>query len=392
MVSQWKWMNRQMKTLSGSNDSRTITIAAVLLLLFAGQAAAFDFTAITSAPPEIMACMENELEPETMERIKAGQRPDDRNERKIIKKSYDKCLAATHPSKGIGTYDGPLFDAMSQIDETVDMKKAMANVRAAGVSKLGLFARSRKQLHQNEQAVLALAKKHPDLIVLGAPKYFQLSDDVTDDYINATVDGIKKHGYRFIGELLYTHADKSTGKQYSRGERYVDPSRPGTTRLLEAIGPFNIPFMAHWEPYAADRDFPRFHALYSAWPDQIFLLPHMGFASAETIDEFMGRHPNLYALTSKKERLMDNFTDPIKKATIGPAMLENGVLRPDWKALLIKYQDRILFASDPHMRKLWTKYGEVIEGQRLILKQLPRDVAEKIAYKNAEKLYGVSVR
>jgi predicted TIM-barrel fold metal-dependent hydrolase len=205
------------------------------------------------------------------------------------------------------------------------------------------------------------------------------------------VNGVKKHGYRFIGELLYTHGDKRSGKQYLQGERYVDPSLAGTTRLLEAIAPFDIPFMAHWEPYAPKRDYPKFHALYSAWPNQTFLLPHMGFASPETVGNFMDRHPNLYLLTSKKERYMGNYSDPDKQAAIGSAMLEGQRLRPEWKKLLIKYQDRILFATDPHMAKLWDRYDKVVNNHRLILGQLPRKVAEKIAYKNAEKMYGVYI-
>ncbi len=43
------------------------------------------------------------------------------------------------------------------------------------------------------------------------------------------------------------------------------------------------------------------------------------------------------------------------------------------------------------MRKLWVRYGTVVDNQRLILGQLPREVAEKIAYQNAEKMYGVPI-
>ena len=149
--------------------------------------------------------------------------------------------------------------------------------------------------------------------------------------------------------------------------------------------------MAHWEPYAPDRDFPLFHALYSAWPDQIFILPHMGFASPKQVTEFMERHPNLYMMTSKKDRLMSNFSDPNKQEKIGSAMLDGSKLRPEWKELLIKYQDRFLFGTDPHMKKLWNEYGEVVDRQRLVLGQLPQEVAEKIGYRNAEKVYGISI-
>jgi len=366
-------------------------MAVAVFLLLAGRATALDFSRIADAPSEVIQCMEGKLEPETMASVRNGKRPKDYSTRKTIKKAYEKCLSATSGIRGVTPYDGPLFDAMSQIDETVDMNAAMARVRAAGVGKLALFARSRKRLHQNENAVLKLSKLNPDLIVLGSPKYFQLSGDVSRDYIRATVDGVRKYGYRFIGELLYTHGDKGSGKQYPAGERYVDPSKPGTARLLKEIAPLGVPFMTHWEPYAPERDFPRFHKLYSSWPDQVFLLPHMGFASSEQLETFMSRHPNLYLLTSKKERLMSDFSDPEKVKAIGSAMLDGDILRSEWKKLLIKYQDRILFATDPHMRKLWEKYGDVVDNQRLILGQLPREVAEKIAYRNAERLYGVSI-
>lgn len=380
-----------MKTSSASSSRHiAIALAVALILLLAGRATAFDFADVASAPPAVKACMEELLSEKGIEAVRSGKKPKDRNVRKKIKKAYSSCLSASADGDTF-RYDGPLFDAMSQIDETVKVNQAMEGVREAGVSKLVLFARSRKRLHQNEDLVQKLAKRNPDLIVLGAPKYFQLSGDVTDAYIKATVSGIKNYDYKVVGELLYTHGDKASGKQYSSGERYVDPSRPGTAKLLTALVPLKIPFMAHWEPYAPERDFPKFHKLYSDWPDQVFLLPHMGFASAEVVDEFMSQHPNLYCLTSKKERYMGDFASKEKQDSIGSPMLSGNTLRPEWKALLIKFQDRILFATDPHMKKLWMKYGEVVERQRLVLGQLPREAAEKIAYRNAEKVYGVKI-
>ncbi|MBI9080938.1 MAG: hypothetical protein JEY79_14515 [Pseudodesulfovibrio sp.] len=124
--------------------------------------------------------MEGQLSPETMKLVRTGQRPEDRAVRKQIKNVYEGCLASSGGEKTFAAYDGPLFDAMSQIDDTVNMDKAMEAVRAVGMSKLGLFARSRKELHQNERAVLALAQKNSDLIVLDAPKYFQLFGDVAE--------------------------------------------------------------------------------------------------------------------------------------------------------------------------------------------------------------------
>lgn len=364
-----------------------ITILFFIMLFSPGYA--FNVDKLKTASPEVLDCIREKVGDKVLKAALEGEEPEDKKTRKKLKKAYERCATMTGDAfpKDIKPYQGSLFDAMSQIDETVNAESAMASVREAGVTRLGLFARSRKRLHQNEDLVLKLAKKHPDLIVLGAPKYFQLSGDLSDNYIAATVKGIKKHGYRFIGEILYTHGDKKSGKQYSKGERYVDPSKPGTAELLAALAPLKIPIMTHWEPYAPDRDFPRFHTLYEAWPNQIFIVPHMGFASPEQIDEFMGRHPNLYMVISKKDRMMDDFSDPEKQAMAGSEFLDGFRLKPEWKAILIRYQDRFLFGTDPHMKKLWGRYPVIIESYRLVLGQLPLEAARKIAHKNAERLY-----
>jgi len=370
------------------------TLATVLLISVQAQAAAFDIAKITEAPPELLECIAQKIGSDEVTEIVKGNPPRDKKSIRRLKKAYERCslkTGATIP-KDISPYSGPLFDAMSQIDETVDHAAAIASVRTSGVNRIALFARSRKALHQSEKDVLKLAGQNPDLIVLGAPKFFKLSGDLTKAYITATLQGIQRHGYRFIGEILYTHGDKKSGKRYPSGERYIDPSKPGTAGLLAAIASLHVPLMTHWEPYAPERDFPRFHALYDAWPDQIFIVPHMGFASPEQVDKFMGRHPNLYMVISKKDRRMEDFADPGKQASIGTAFLEGFRLRSPWKDILIKYQDRLLFGTDPHMKKLWERYPVTIKSQRLVLGQLPIDVAKNIAYKNAERLYGVTVK
>lgn len=367
------------------------TLATVLLISV--QAVAFDISKIAEAPPELLECLAEKIGSDKVTAILNGNPPTDKKSRRQLKKTYERCAVMTGATipKDITPYLGPLFDAMSQIDGTVDHAAAIERVRKSGVTRLALFARSKKHLHQNEREVLKLATQNPDLIVLGAPKFFKLSGDLTKAYIKATIKGIQTHGYRFIGEILYTHADKKSGKQYSSGERYIDPSKPGTANLLKAIATLNIPLMTHWEPYAPERDFPRFHALYDAWPNQIFIVPHMGFASPEQVDQFMGRHPNLYMIISKKERLMEDFSDPRKQASIGTAFLDGFRLRSQWKEILIRYQDRLIFGTDPHMKKLWEKYPIMIKSQRLVLGQLPVEAATKIAHKNAEKLYGIEV-
>ncbi|MBW2558934.1 MAG: amidohydrolase family protein [Deltaproteobacteria bacterium] len=360
-----------------------------VLVLFCMQAYSFDISQIREASPELLNCLAERIGDKTLNSVLKGNPPKNKKTQKKLKKAYYRCAAMTSENipKDITPYSGPLFDAISQIDETVDSKAAIIRVRKSGVTRLALFARSKRQLHQNEKMALKIAELHPNLITIGAPKYFQLSGDISQLFIKATVKGIQKYGYRFIGEILYSHADKKSGKQYPSGERYVDPLRTGTARLLEAIAPFKIPLMTHWEPYAPERDFPKFHALYDAWPNQVFIVPHMGFASPMQVDTFLTRHPNLYMIISKKERLMEDFKDPRKQASIGSAFLDGFRLKPEWKKILVQYQDRLLFGTDPHMKKLWDKYELTVKYHRLVLGQLPQEVAARIAHKNAEILY-----
>ncbi len=77
--------------------------------------------------------------------------------------------------------------------------------------------------------------------------------------------GIRDKGYRFVGETLYSHADKSHDETTVTGERYVDPSLPGTAALLKALGGLGVPLLTHWEVYGWERDWPRFDVLYGAW-------------------------------------------------------------------------------------------------------------------------------
>lgn len=291
-------------------------------------------------------------------------------------------------SFGFGEYDGPLFDAMAQIDHNVDFDEAIERVKAAGVSGMALFARSKK-LGQNEKAVLRLAGKNKGFIILGAPKYFGFGNDIGSDYIRATVEGVKRHGYRFVGEILYTHADKKHGRIMPGGETYIDPMLPGTKQFLEALAPLDVPLMTHWEPYALERDAHRFHALYDAYPDQIFIVPHMGFAKADTVREFLERHPNLYMTISKRERKNSILQDQSKLEFWGTRLTtDDGSLAPEWRPVLERFHDRLLFGTDAHKKFAWDRYSKPIPKFRVILGQLDREKAENIAYKNAEKIYG----
>lgn len=290
------------------------------------------------------------------------------------------------------SYQGPVFDAMGQLDETMDLKEVVTQLRSAGVVKFAVFARSRKWLGQMETELLQLRERHPDLMVLGAPKYFKLSHDLDRRYIRTTVEGIAKHGYRFVGEILYSHADKSDGKQTTRGETHVDPSAPGTAELLKRLAPLKVPLMTHWEVYDWQRDWPRFHRLYATHPDQKFIIPHMAFGSPEQVETILSQHPNVYMTISKKFKRTRLFSNSNLAARTGSGFLDkDGQLDPEWRRILIAYSDRLMFATDVIRGHKWSGYTRKVKKMRKLAKWLPAKAADNIFLKTALRVYGVTL-
>jgi hypothetical protein len=50
-----------------------------------------------------------------------------------------------------------------------------------------------------------------------------------------------------------------------------------------------------------------------------------------------------------------------------------------------------MIGSDTWINAQWDRYSDIMSSNRAWLSKLPREVAEKIAYKNAEKLFGQKV-
>ena len=71
------------------------------------------------------------------------------------------------------------------------------------------------------------------------------------------------------------------------------------------------------------------------------------------------------------------------------AILGSGdTLNPEWKKIISTFQDRLVVGSDTWVNSQWDNYDSIMSSNRRWLSKLPRDVAEKIAFRNAERLFG----
>jgi predicted TIM-barrel fold metal-dependent hydrolase len=295
------------------------------------------------------------------------------------------CAAQSCPAPA-PKYQGPLFDAMAQVESRI-AGWVLPGMDKAGVARMALFARLHPK-RSGERDVLALKQRHPERFVLGTPKPFDQRDDLSSGFVAATISGLDSGAYRFVGELLFAHADKRHGEQTMTGERFIGPEGKNVHRLLAALKGRSVPVMTHWEVYNWSRDWAAFDALYAAFPDVTFIWPHAGFGSAAQVETVVAARPNVMVTLSKKEKNVHDLSDADLAAKLAPGMLDGCErLVPEWRRLLEAYPDRFMFATDAHKDARWLGYAAIVEQWRYILGQLPGALADNVAWRNAERVY-----
>ena len=157
----------------------------------------------------------------------------------------------------------------------------------------------------------------------------------------------------------------------------------------EGIGEFHIRSIAMWNE-------PLFREVIAmAKALDIFLHVHSG---AEPITWLYGldpavkiiwAHAGLGEPASEVHKLMSAYPDLVADTSLREfSILGGGNLNPEWKKIIFDFQDRLMIGSDTWVNGQWDNYDSIMNNNRAWLAKLPRDVAEKIAYKNAERLFG----
>ncbi len=151
----------------------------------------------------------------------------------------------------------------------------------------------------------------------------------------------------------------------------IDPTdEPLLRKVTEMARSRNIPIHIHSGAAPVD-------LLYRLEPALTIIWAHAGMSEpAIVVEEMMAKHPTLYADTSFRE-----FD-----------ILSSGQrLDPDWERVLKRFSKRFMVGTDTWINDQWARYSELISINRQWLSLLPREIAERIAYKNAETLFGRSI-
>lgn len=298
-------------------------------------------------------------------------------------------------------YNEKIIDAMAQIYYDQSAQEFESLINDSGIEYIAISA-----VPKGKKSSLMLKSKFDHRVILGTTKRFDQRNDFSQEYVDEIKAELTSPLYSYIGELHFTHADKEDGEENTDLERHVSPISPRVFSLLDHISNDPVPVFIHWEVYHWDRDWTEISEMVSRYPDLTFVWPHCGFATVDKIDLVLSTHVNIYATLSKRELkrwkhlwLSPNgddwggfqiVNDSWWNNVDGESIVDDqGKIRPAWRSLIDKYQDRLLFATDAHKLLRWKSYRKIIKCWRDILGQIDIEIAEKIGYKNAEKIYNL---
>jgi hypothetical protein len=99
-------------------------------------------------------------------------------------------------------------------------------------------------------------------------------------------------------------------------------------------------------------------------------------------------HAGMSATPQRIGQLLGNYTTLYVETSIRGDIAPGGLLDPAWQDLFLSHSHRFLIGSDTYVTSRWESFVAIHAEYRSWLSQLPREVAEKLAFRNALGLVG----
>lgn len=188
--------------------------------------------------------------------------------------------------------------------------------------------------------------------------------------------------WRGIGEVLTRHDDLTA---LTEGE-VARADHPALMRVYKLAAEEGLPVMLHSNITSKREKEPLYlEELQTALeknPRTHFIWAHAG-ASA-SLHRYQGAMPFLRDTVEQLLRQHDNLWIDLSWAMLDEYLLQKGKPDPEWVALVKAYPDRFLLGSDA--LGSFDKLGESLQAFTPFLDALPKEVAQQLAYGNAEAL------
>jgi len=244
----------------------------------------------------------------------------------------------------------PIFDAHLHYShdawESVPPADAIAIMRKAGI-KRALISSSGDDGQQR------LYQAAPDLVIPELRPYRtrgEIGTWVRDETVPSYLEErLKKYRYASIGEFHLYGADADL---------------PVPRRMVQLARQYKLFLHAHSDSDAVER-------MYKQWPQARILWAHAGFDSPENVAKMLRKHKNLWC-------------DLAFRTDHG----SGGKVDAAWRKVFLEFPDRFMVGTDSYVPERWHYIPEHAQWSRAWLADLPRNVAERIAWKNGEEIFG----
>jgi len=246
--------------------------------------------------------------------------------------------------------------------------------------------------NQGSEESIRLNELHPDRFVPttvhGDGKLWHSSDK---GFLEKLSKDVRSGKYFAMGEFEARHYPSSTNTR--------DVHMPVDSKAMEVVFELSnatgIPFLLHHE--AEDELLPELERMLTKYPEAKVIWCHVGrnrnpdtwkkFKKADAVRDFLTKYPNLYFdFLASKPGSKYHGTGYIEGIMYDISSWDASSLKPEWKKVIEEFPNRFVLGSDINTGR-FDNYDRVMDTYRnVILKGVRKDVAEKIAFKNAWKL------
>jgi len=272
-------------------------------------------------------------------------------------------LALLLPGAAVAAaYAGPLIDAHSHRPSAKSMDAYVAAMKRHNIAKVVLLGVGGVQ-KDDAQWIAAAARAYPDRVVPGLP----IPDPTRGDAAGTLDVELARTKARVMGEVHLRQVSRKLDR---------NPNDAAFLDILKLGAERGVPIVIHYEltPAAA----AQLEKALAARPDAVVVLAHAGEAKPADLEKILARNTNLRVDLSGM-----HFQRTPSLAT------EKGPLDARWKALIEKMPDRFLMGIDVWAPRLFepAMLDRLMQWTRRVLGELPPNVAERVAWKNAATVY-----
>jgi hypothetical protein len=208
----------------------------------------------------------------------------------------------------------------------------------------------------NDGTLDLIAQAAPDIRIVPFLRPYRIQPDRHDWFANPEIDA-------------YVEQELKRGIYQGIGEFHVfgkDADAPFVAKIARLVKARDLWLHAHSDEDAIERILRHAPGVKVIWA-------HTGMSTPlDKVEAMFAQYPQLVGELSYRADLE-----------------QDGALNPRWRKLLLRYPNRFVVGTDTWINPRWGDVPQLAAFYRRMLDGLPRDVAERIAFRNGLAMFGL---